>query len=170
MNQRLSRWMLFGALLLWQQAARGQETTSRIREMSMLNTRCLQTESRTETLRRSGRSISVGELTISEPAYNAYKRGLDHLTKHDPAGRLVHFQRASSEFLNFYEAYYAMGLAQLALGREEEAQQAFQKSIDASGGHYAEPHFGLSLLLCFRQDYAAVESLRKEKATYEPKE
>lgn len=36
MNQRLSRWLLFGALLLWQQAASGQETTSRIRGMTML--------------------------------------------------------------------------------------------------------------------------------------
>ena len=31
------------------------------------------------------------------------------------------------------------GLAQLRLGHEVEAQEVFQKAIDASGGHYAEP-------------------------------
>jgi tetratricopeptide (TPR) repeat protein len=64
---------------------------------------------------------------------------------------------AASEFPDFYEAYYAIGLAQLNLGRQEEAQQAFQRSIDASDGHYAEPHFGLSLVLCNQQKFAEAE-------------
>lgn len=168
MNQRLSRWLLFGALLVWQQAASGQEMTSRIRGMTMLNTPSLQREDPAETLRRSGRSVSARELTIPERAMNAYKRGVGRLTKRDPAGSLAHFQRAISKFPNFYEAYYAMGLAQLTLGHEEEAQQAFQKSIDASGGHYAEPHFGLSVLLCSRQDYAAAEPIIRKALELAP--
>jgi len=52
-----------------------------------------------------------------------------------------------------------MGLAQLNLGHEEEAQQAFQKSIDASGGHYAEPHLGLSALLCNQQEFSEAEPI-----------
>lgn len=44
-----------------------------------------------------------------------------------------------------------MRLAQLRLGHDVEAQEAFQKAIDASGGHYAEPHFALSTLLCNQQ-------------------
>jgi hypothetical protein len=57
----------------------------------------------------------VRELSIPVRAGNAYKKGLDRLAKDDPAGSLVHFQRATSEFQRFYEAYFAMGLAQLDL-------------------------------------------------------
>jgi tetratricopeptide (TPR) repeat protein len=84
---------------------------------------------------------------------------MDRLSKNDPAGSLVHFQRAASEFPNFYEAYHAMGVAQLRLGHGEEARQAFQKSIDASGGHYAGPHFGLGALLCNQQKFTEAEPI-----------
>ena len=67
--------------------------------------------------------------------------------------------RAASEFPTFYEAYYAMGLAQLTLGHEEEAQQAFQKSIDGSDGHYAEPHFAFGALLCRQQNFTEAEPI-----------
>ena len=74
-------------------------------------------------------------------------------------GSLVDFQRATSEFHGFYEAYFALGLAQLDLGHEEEAQQALQKSIDESGGHYAQPFFAMSMLLCGHRKYADAEPL-----------
>jgi hypothetical protein len=76
---------------------------------------------------------------------------MDGLSKNDPAASLIYFQRAASEFPNFYVAYHAIGLTQVRLGHEEEAQQAFQKSINASGGRYAEAHFGLSAILCNQQ-------------------
>jgi hypothetical protein len=89
-----------------------------------------------EISRRTGLSVSVRELSIPEPATNPYKRGIDRLAKNDPAGSLVHFQRAASEFPT-----YAMSLAQVNIGHEEEAQLALQKSVDTRYGHYAEPHF-----------------------------
>jgi tetratricopeptide (TPR) repeat protein len=93
---------------------------------------------------------------------------MDRLSKNDPAGSLIYFRRAASEFPNFYEAYHAIGLAQLRLGHEEEAQQAFQKSIDASGGHYAEPHFGLSALLCNQQKFAEAEPIIRKALELAP--
>jgi len=135
MNQRLSTWLLFGAFLLWPLTACGQETN-----LSMAR-------------RTTGASVSVRELSIPESASNAYKEGIDRLAKNDPAASLVHLQRAVSEFPDFYEAYYAIGLAQLKLGHEEEAERAFRNSIDASGGDYAEPHFGLSVLLCNQRKF-----------------
>ena len=109
--------------------------------------------------RRNGPSVSVRELSIPARAANAYKKGLVRLAKNDVAGSLVHLQRATSEFQGFYEAYFFMGLAQLDLGHEEEAQQALQKSIDASGGHYAQPFFAMSMLLCSQRKYAQAEPI-----------
>lgn len=168
MNQRLSTWLLFGALLLWPLTARGQETNSSMAQRTILDTPSFQAEDPSEISRRSAPSVSVRELSMPERARKAYNRGIDRLAKRDPAGSLVHFQRAASEFPNFYEAYYAMGLAQLNLGHEEEAQQAFQKSIDASGGYYAEPHFGLSALLCNRQRFTEAEPIIRKALKLAP--
>ena len=159
MNPRLSTWLLFGTLLMWPLTARGQETNSRIARRMIFNAPSFEAEGPTETSRANSPSVSVRGLSIPRRASNAYKKGIDHLAKHDPAGSLVHLQHAASEFPDFYEAYYAIGLAQLNLGRQEEAQQAFQRSIDASGGHYAEPHFGLSLVLCNQQKFAEAEPI-----------
>jgi tetratricopeptide (TPR) repeat protein len=90
------------------------------------------------------------------------------LSKNDPAGSLVHFQRAASEFPNFYEACHAMGLAQPRLGHREEAELAFQKSIDASGGHYAELHFGLSAPLCDQQRFSEAEPIIRKALELAP--
>jgi hypothetical protein len=48
---------------------------------------------------------------------------------------------AANAFPNYYEAYYSIGVADLKLGRDTEAQQAFQKSIELSEGRYAPPQF-----------------------------
>jgi tetratricopeptide (TPR) repeat protein len=175
MNQRLSTWLLCGALLVWSLTARGQETNSRIPRRIIPGGPSFQVENVPETRiwpseisRQIASSVSSRELSIPKRASNAYKKGTDRLAKNDPAGSLVQLQRAVSEFPNFYEAYYAMGLAQLRLGRQEEAQQAFQKSIDASGGHYAEPHFGLSLLLCNQQQFTEAEPIIRKALELAP--
>lgn len=168
MNRRLSTWLLCGALLLWPLTARGQETNSHIALSTIVNTPSLHSEDPSEISRGTGPSVSARALSIPERARNAYNKGIHRLSKNDPAGSLVHLQRAASEFSNFYEAYYAMGLAQLNLEHEEEAQLAFQKSIDASGGHYAEPHFGLSALLCNQQNFAEAEPIIRKALELAP--
>jgi tetratricopeptide (TPR) repeat protein len=157
MNQYLSTWLSFGILLLWPLTACAQMTNSiearrTIRSMPSLDL--------SETSRGTGSSVSVRELSIPERARNAFMKGIDRLyKKNDPAGSLVHLQRAASEFPNFYEAYYAMGVAHLSLEHQEGAEQAFQQSIDASGGRYAAPHFGLSVLLCQQQQFTEAEPI-----------
>jgi tetratricopeptide (TPR) repeat protein len=168
MNQRLSTCLLFGALLSLPLTTRGQETNSTIARRIILNGPSFQTEGPAEISRETSPSVSVRELSIPERAANSYKNGMDRLSKNDPAGSLLHFQRAASEFPNFYEAYHAIGLAQLRLGHEEEALQAFQKSINASGGHYAEPHFGLSTLLCDQQKFAEAEPIIRKAVELAP--
>jgi len=168
MNQRLSICLLFGALLSLPLTTRGQETNSTIARSIILNGPPFQTEDPAEISRETSPSVSARELTIPERAVNSYKKGIDRLSKNDPAGSLLYFQRAASEFSNFYEAYHAIGLAQLRLGHEEEAKQAFHKSIDASGGHYADPHFGLSALLCNEQEFAEAEPIIRKAVELAP--
>jgi tetratricopeptide (TPR) repeat protein len=101
----------------------------------------------------------VRELRIPGKARNAFEKGLERLAKNDPVGSRTQFVRATAVFPDYYEAHYHMGVADLRLGREEDAAQAFQKAIDLSGGHYAWAQFALGLLLCRRGEYAEAETV-----------
>ena len=70
--------------------------------------------------------------------------------KSDAARSLPHFQSAVALFPSFHEAYFNMGVADLKLLRITDAEWAFRKSIEVSGGQYAPPLFGLGGV---RQDY-----------------
>jgi tetratricopeptide (TPR) repeat protein len=113
-------------------------------------------------LRRTAYAVSVRELRIPGKARNAFEKGLARLAKNDADGSRSQFVRATATFPDYFEAYYYMGVADLRLGREEEAAQAFQKAIDLSGGHYAWAQFGLGLLLCRRGEYAEAEAVIRE--------
>src|SRR5207245_8535898 len=76
-----------------------------------------------------GHTVSVRELSLSSKAHNAFRMGVERLAKKDPAGSLVHFQRAVAELPSYYEAYHQMGLAYMRLGQAAQAEQAFQKAI-----------------------------------------
>lgn len=102
--------------------------------------------------------LSVREVSVPSKARKAFEKGVERLAKNDPSGSLVHFQRAISKFPEYYEAYYATGLAELRLEREEDAESAFQKSIDLSAGHYAPAQVALGSMLCDRGEFAAAES------------
>ena len=110
-------------------------------------------------VRRTEYAVSVRELRIPGKARNAFEKGLERLAKNDPVGSRTQFVRATVVFPDYYEAYYHMGVADLRLGREEDAAQAFQKAIDLSGGHYAWAQFALGLLLCRRGEYAEAETV-----------
>jgi len=95
-------------------------------------------------------------------ARNAFEKGLQRLAKHDAVGSLTQFERATTGFPDYYEAYYHIGVADLKLGREEEAAQAFQTAIILSGGRYVWAQFALGLLLCRRGEYAEAETVIRQ--------
>jgi Tfp pilus assembly protein PilF len=116
-------------------------------------------ESNPSPVRRTEYAVSVRELRIPVKARNAFEKGLERLAKNDADGSRTQFVRATATFPDYYEAYYHMGVADLRLGREEDAAQAFQKAIDLSGGRYAWAQFALGLLLCRRGEYAEAETV-----------
>jgi len=92
--------------------------------------------------------VSVHELRISEKARKAYDQGIQRLAHQDLAGSIPEFQRAIKVFPSYFEAYDKIGIADLGLQRGADAESAFRKSIELSAGLYAEPLFGLGVILC----------------------
>jgi tetratricopeptide (TPR) repeat protein len=159
MNRHLSKSFILGFLCWLPLPALSQLPSANLSHRATFNTPSLPALDTPEMPLGSGPSVSVRELSIPARAGNAYKKGLDRLAKDDAAGSLIHFHRATSEFQGFYEAYSAMGLAQMGLGHKEEARQALQKSIDQSGGRYAQPLFAMSMLLCGQRKYSEAEAI-----------
>ena len=58
-----------------------------------------------------------------------------------------YFHSALERFPQYYEAYYHQGIAELKLGKNEEALHSFQMAIDLSDGRYAQAQFGYALAL-----------------------
>ena len=105
-------------------------------------------KSRSVTTSRSNYTVSVRELKIPGKAQDEMRKGLERTANNDPAGSLAHFLKATQLFPNYFEAYYNLGLAQLALGHADDAVKALQTSIDLSGGQYALAEFAYGYLLC----------------------
>jgi Tfp pilus assembly protein PilF len=113
-------------------------------------------------VRRTNYAVSVRELRIPVKARNAFEKGLQRLAKNDVDGSRTQFERATTAFPDYYEAYYHIGVADFRLGHDGEAAQAFQKAIDLSGGHYAWAQFALGLLFCRRGEYAEAETVIRQ--------
>jgi tetratricopeptide (TPR) repeat protein len=108
---------------------------------------------------QAGSTVSVRELKIPAKAHHAFGKGLEGLEKKDAAGSLTHFAQAATAFPSYYEAYYQIGLANMELGRKEEAEHALQTAIDLSDGHYAPALFALDVLFCQRREFAEAERI-----------
>ncbi len=105
-------------------------------------------KSRSGTTSQSNYTVSVRELRIPDKAREELRKGLERTAKNDPAGSLVHYVKATQLFQTYFEAYYDLGLAHLALGHQDDAIKALQTSIDLSGGQYALAEFAYGYLLC----------------------
>jgi tetratricopeptide (TPR) repeat protein len=106
---------------------------------------------------RGSYTVSVHDLKVPGKARHEFDKGIARLQKNDAEGSLNHFKEATNAFPNYYEAYYQIGVANLELRRGNDAEQALQRSIDLSGGGFAEPQFALGALLCERQSFQDAE-------------
>ena len=103
--------------------------------------------------------VSVRELRIPDKARDALQKGMERLQKKDAAGSLGQFSRAAAAYPDYYEAYYQMGVANVALGQTSEAEQDFQKAIDLSDGKFTDAQFSMGLLFCQRQQFGEAERI-----------
>jgi tetratricopeptide (TPR) repeat protein len=117
---------------------------------------------------KTSATVSVRELQIPSEARHEFERGLRRLQKQDPAGSLRHFNAAIQRFPKYFEAYYHLGIAEMKLGKNDEALRSFQAAIDMSEGHYARAQFGYGLALCRRGNAAEAEQIVRYGLETEP--
>ena len=117
---------------------------------------------------RSNYVVSVRDLKMAGKSHGAFDKGSRLLAKGDAAASIDYLQQAIAEFPEHYKAYYDLGVAHFRLGHATEAEQAFQKAIDITGGSFAAPQFGLGALLCQRQDFLHAANILERAVDLEP--
>jgi tetratricopeptide (TPR) repeat protein len=103
-------------------------------------------------------SVSAHELSMPEKARELMSAGMKKLyTDKNAQGALEDFQSAIAAAQGYYEACYQGGMAYLSLGRLDDAEVSFRKSIELSGDKYSEADVGLGTLMLDRRDFAQGE-------------
>src|SRR5712692_4167455 len=114
-------------------------------------------------------TVSARMLGVSERAMEAYKKGLAELhDKKNPEASLPYFQRALKEAPGFCEAHFQSGLAFSALGRNEQAESAFRKSIELCKERFLGARFRLAAVLVDLKKYSEAESMAHEGLAARP--
>jgi tetratricopeptide (TPR) repeat protein len=108
---------------------------------------------------RNNYAVSVQDLKLAGKGHAAFDKGSRLLEKGDTAGSIAYLEQATSESPEHYKAYYDLGVAQFRLGHLAEAEQAFQKAIDLTGGGFAPPQFGLGAIFCKKQEFLLAETI-----------
>jgi hypothetical protein len=106
---------------------------------------------------KTGSSISTHELGMPEKARDLVDSGKKKLADKNAQGALEDFQAAVAAAPGYYEAYYQMAMVEVSLGKGEDAEKDFHKSIEVSGDKYGEAEVGLGALMLNRGDNAGGE-------------
>lgn len=106
-------------------------------------------------------TVSARELSIPPKARIALREGIG-LLKTDLPRAMAYLQRAIILFPDYYEAHYAVGIANLMRHRPSDAEEAFRRSIALSQYRYARPLMALGAVLCDQQRFAEAESVVRE--------
>ncbi len=120
--------------------------------------------------RNTSSEISARELRIPGKALRPFNKGTKLLAEKNSAASILEFQRAIKAFPDFYEAYYKIGIAELNLQHQGDAQVAFEESIELSQGRYPPPHFGLGVALCLQEQFADAEGAIRRGLDLDPAE
>jgi tetratricopeptide (TPR) repeat protein len=117
---------------------------------------------------RNDSVVSVQELKMSDKAETPFAKGTKLLQKGAFRESIAYLQRAIAKDPGYYRAYHNLGLAYYQLGQVAEAEQAFQKSIDATDGGYAPSQFALAMILCQDREFHQAERLIQNGLAMEP--
>jgi tetratricopeptide (TPR) repeat protein len=114
-------------------------------------------------------SISAHELSMPEKARELLNTGKRKLyNERNASGALKDFQAAVRKAPEYYEAYYQMGVAYLALQKEEEAEKQFRKSAEISEDRYGDADIALGKLLLRRNEDSEGEALLRRGLAVNP--
>jgi hypothetical protein len=106
----------------------------------------------------AGSAISAHELSMPKAARELVTSGNRKLyTDKDANGGLRDFERALARAPGYYEAYREIAMANVTLGKAEEAEKNFRKAVEVSGDTYGDAEVGLGTLLIEKGDPDAGE-------------
>lgn len=113
--------------------------------------------------------ISSHELSITEAARKLFESGTKKLyVDKNPQGAIADFQSAVDKAPTYYEAYYQLGMAYLALRNTAEAEKSLQKSVDLSQQRFADADLALAVLWLGRHDTTRGEPLLRRAIELNP--
>jgi Tfp pilus assembly protein PilF len=96
----------------------------------------------------SGPTVSAHEMSMPREARELVSSGRAKLyIRKDPQASLGDFTRALAKAPGYYEAHYETGMAQIQLGRVDDAEKNFRESIKLSGDTYGDGEVALGTLL-----------------------
>ena len=117
----------------------------------------------------SSGSISAHELSMPQKARDLVNSGKKKMQMDKNAqGALQDFQAAIAVAPAYYEAYYHAGMASLALGKRDDAESSFRKSIELSGNKYCEADVGLGTMMLDRSEFAEGEKTVRQGLELNP--
>jgi tetratricopeptide (TPR) repeat protein len=103
-------------------------------------------------------AVSTHEMSMPQKARDLMASGMKKIYQDkDSNGGLADLERATEIAPGYYEAYYQMAMAYLASNQNDDAEEAFQKSIQISGDKYGEAEVGLGTMLLNQGDNAGGE-------------
>jgi tetratricopeptide (TPR) repeat protein len=103
-------------------------------------------------------SVSAHELSMPKKARELMSAGKKKLyVEKNAQDALEDFRSATAAAPGYYEACYQVGMAYLSLGKRDDAEASFRKSIELSGDNYSEAEVGLGTLMLDRRDFAQGE-------------
>jgi Flp pilus assembly protein TadD len=105
-------------------------------------------------------SISSHQLSMPEAARKLFESGMKKLyAEKNLQGAATDFAAAIDKAPDFYEAYYQLAMADLALRNAADAEKNLQKSVDLSQQRFADADLALAALWLGRHDTARGEPL-----------
>ena len=116
-----------------------------------------------------GNSVSAHELSMPQKARDSMASGKKKLYEEkDAQGALAEFQEAVSTAPGYYEAYHQIAMAYLTVGRREDAEKNFRKSIEMSADKYGEADVGLGTMMLDKNDFAGGEKMIRHGIALSP--
>jgi tetratricopeptide (TPR) repeat protein len=113
-------------------------------------------------------TVSMHELSMPQKARALMDSGKKKLHDKDAQGALDDFQEAVSTAPDYYEAHYEIALAYLTIGKPDDAEKSFRKSIDVSGDKYGEADVGLGKVLLDKGNAADAEKILRHGVELSP--
>lgn len=138
-------------------------------DSTLLNSTMLNRQAERDLSPLENPTISVSKLDLKAPgkARHEYDKGVLLLNRKDYQGAAEHLNTAITIYPDFVAAYNSLGSAEMSLGQNEKARDAFTKAVTLDD-HLPISHLNLGCAQLALKDYPAAEQSVKKAADIAP--